>query len=52
MPKGDSTTNKNAYVIRNPLWMAIAKITAAYFPSTECAAFTAEAEARTWLGWE
>ena len=52
MPKGDSRTNRNAYVVRNPLWLAVAKITAAFFRQTECAAFPSAAEARAWLGWE
>lgn len=52
MPKGDSHTNKNAYVVRNALYMMVAKITAAFFAHTECAAFLSEKEARAWLGWE
>lgn len=52
MPKGDSRSNKNAYVVRNTLYMMVAKITAALFKQTECTAFLTEADARRWLGWE
>lgn len=52
MPKGTSRTNRNAYVVRDTYLAMIAKITAALFPLTECAAFTNESEARQWLGWE
>ncbi len=52
MPKGDSKTNKNAYVVRNRIFALIAKITSALFAQTEHAAFPSEAEARAWLGWE
>jgi hypothetical protein len=52
MPKGDSVTNKNAYVVRNTMFMILAKINAALFPKTQHAAFTTETEARAWLGWE
>ncbi len=52
MPKGDSRTNKNAYVVRNPLFALIAKITSVLFPQTQNAAFPTQAEARLWLGWD
>lgn len=52
MPKGDSSTNKNAYVVRNHFVGMAAKITAALFAKTECKSFLSEAEARAWLGWE
>lgn len=52
MPKGDSRTNKNAYVVRNPLFALVAKITAALFSQTQNAAFPTQAEARLWLGWD
>jgi hypothetical protein len=52
MPKGDSRTNKNAYVVRNPLFALVAKITSVLFPQTQNAAFPTQAEARQWLGWE
>lgn len=51
MPKGDCTTNKNAYVVRDEYLAMVAKITGALFPHTECASFRCDAEARTWLGW-
>jgi hypothetical protein len=52
MPKGDSATNRNAYVVRDSFLAMIAKITAAMFPNTECAAFTAERDALAWLQWD
>jgi hypothetical protein len=52
MPKGNSRTNRNAYVVRNTMFMILAKVNAALFPSTQHAAFKTEAEARAWLGWE
>ena len=52
MPQGDSRTNKNAYVVHDSFLAMVAKITAALFPKTECAAFTTEKAARHWLGWE
>ena len=51
MPKGASRTNKNAYLVHNTFLAMVAKITAALFPQTECAAFTTEKEARALLGW-
>jgi hypothetical protein len=51
MPKGTSRTNRNAYLVRDSYLAMVAKITAALFPLTECAAFTNESEARRWLGW-
>jgi hypothetical protein len=52
MPKGDCRTNRNAYVVRNTMFMVLAKVNAALFPKTQHAAFKTEAEARAWLGWE
>ena len=52
MPAGASRTNRNAYVVHDNFLAMIAKITAAMFPQTTCAAFTTEAEARAWLGWD
>lgn len=51
MPKGESRTNKNAYVVRNPIFALVAKITSVLFPQTQNAAFSTAAEARVWLGW-
>jgi hypothetical protein len=50
MPKGDSR-NKNAYIVRNDMFTALAKINAVLFPQTEHATFLTENEARAWLGW-
>ena len=52
MPQGDSRTNKNAYVVHNSFLAMVAKISAALFPKTECAAFSTVKEARKWLGWD
>jgi hypothetical protein len=52
MPEGQSRSNKNAYLVRDTYLAMIAKITAVLFPHTECQAFTNEADARQWLGWE
>lgn len=52
MPKGGSRTNKNAYIVRNPLFALVAKITSALFSQTQNAAFPTQAEARLWLGWD
>jgi hypothetical protein len=52
MPEGDSRTNKNAYVVHNSFLAMVAKISAALFPKTECAAFSTVKEARKWLGWD
>lgn len=52
LPKGDTRTNKNAFVVRNEFLGLIAKVTGALFPNTQCAAFQSEAEARAWLGWD
>lgn len=52
MPKGDSMTNKNAYIVRNRIFAMTAKIISALFTQTEHAAFRSEAEARQWLGWD
>lgn len=52
MPKGESRTNKNAYVVRNPIFALVAKITSVLFPQTQNAAFPTAAEARVWLGWK
>jgi len=51
LPKGDTRTNKNAFVVRNEFLGLIAKIAGAVFPNTQCAAFKCESEARAWLGW-
>jgi hypothetical protein len=51
MPKGDSRTNKNAYVVRDSFLAMVAKITSVLFPKTECAAFSHEVDAKQWLGW-
>ena len=51
MPKGQSASNKNAYLVHDDFLALVAKITEVLFPQTACAAFTTEAEARAWLGW-
>jgi hypothetical protein len=52
MPKGRSTTNKNAYVVRDDITAALTKINSVLFPNTEHRAFDNEAEAVAWLGWK
>ena len=52
MPKGDSMTNKNAYIVRNRFFAMAAKIVSGLFTQTEHVAFTTEEEARRWLGWK
>ncbi len=52
MPKGDSMTNKNAYIVRNRIFALTAKITSALFSQTEHVAFNTEKEALAWLGWD
>jgi len=51
MPKGDSRTNRNAYLVRNALFAMLAKINAVLFPKTQHATFDREEDARHWLGW-
>ncbi|GAA0549950.1 hypothetical protein FHS83_001185 [Rhizomicrobium palustre] len=51
MPKGDSRTNKNAYVVRNDYYALTADVTRAIFAQTECRAFKCEEDALAWLGW-
>lgn len=52
MPKGTTTTNKNAYIVRDDITAALTKINSALFSKTEHRAFATEAEARAWLGWD
>lgn len=52
MPKGETRTNKNAYVVRNDFFAMLAKINAVLFPKTLHATFKTEEEARLWLGWK
>jgi hypothetical protein len=52
MPKGGSTTNKNAYVVNNEITAALAKVNAALFAQTEHKAFLTMGEALAWLGWK
>lgn len=52
MPKGDSETNKNAYVVRDALLSTLIKVSAMLFPKTKHASFVSEAKAREWLGWD
>jgi hypothetical protein len=51
MPKGDCTTNKNAYVVNDGITASLTKINSALFSKTEHRAFTVAAEALAWLGW-
>jgi hypothetical protein len=52
MPKGNTATNKNAYVVRDDITAALTKINSALFSKTEHRAFATGAEALAWLGWE
>lgn len=51
MPKGASTTNKNAYVVRDVITASLTKINATRFPRTQHHAFHDEDKALAWLGW-
>jgi hypothetical protein len=51
MPKGSSTTNKNAYVVRDTITAALTKIYSMLFSKTEHRAFSTTEAAMRWLGW-
>ena len=51
MPKGDTATNKNAYVVRDSITAALTKVYSMLFAKTEHRAFTSADEAMRWLGW-
>lgn len=52
MPKGETTTNRIAYVVRDAVIAKLAKVNATLFPLTQHATFATESEARGWLGWD